>query len=529
MDDLNWHEQLEVSLDQARRRVHFTVPAGTAWLHVRLSMNRNALVFFHVYNERGLLIGDGGFWNHAGPCSLYLSAACATRNALWHHPEEGMYELLVDTPFGDADSSQLGESSPLQLYASVRGGSASGEVLPAGVRDSDIQTAATFLPDGFVSEPEVVWNAEARFYRGDLHGHTDHSDGHLNGEEAQSVIASQGLDFMALTEHNSVPFGQRPRTALMVPAFELTLSTGHLNIFGLRQSSDAVLLWELWAEAGYREPDMATVLARLRGAGRMISLNHMFLRPWEFTATNVPLSYIDTMEILCDPTYPDSPAANDRATAFLDFLWNRGLRLYAVGGSDSHLRPDERYEQADSPSVYGDPSTWVYLQGLSLSTLLEGLRLGHSYVSRHLELEIDIAGGRVLPGEPFDLQALSRDSDADTFSYRVKVTGFPEPLASAAPSGGNSHPLMYTGVFVLRGEVIHRVAISATQPEATLPDIRDVAPAGDWWLRFGILDWEGHVVSFVNPIYSGRFAGSDETIGDLIEDFERDHDSSPAV
>ena len=45
---------------------------------------------------------------------------------------------------------------------------------------------------------------------------------------------------------------------------------------------------------------------------------------------------INCMEIINDPTYPDGPGSNDMAIRFLDQVWNEGIRVFGVGGSDSH-------------------------------------------------------------------------------------------------------------------------------------------------------------------------------------------------
>ena len=52
------------------------------------------------------------------------------------------------------------------------------------------------------------------------------------------------------------------------------------------------------------------------------------------------------MEIINDPTYPDGPGSNDMAIRFLDQVWNEGIRVFGVGGSDSHNLEDEFYEGA---------------------------------------------------------------------------------------------------------------------------------------------------------------------------------------
>src|SRR5437868_9666860 len=60
---------------------------------------------------------------------------------------------------------------------------------------------------------EAPLHTEARWYRGDLHMHTAHSDGHCNSQSGKQVpcplfqtldaAVRRGLDFIAITDHNT--------------------------------------------------------------------------------------------------------------------------------------------------------------------------------------------------------------------------------------------------------------------------------------------------------------------------------------
>jgi hypothetical protein len=65
-------------------------------------------------------------------------------------------------------------------------------------------------------------------------------------------------------------------------------------------------------------------------------------------------------------------SANMQAELFLDMELNRGLMAGVIGGSDS-----------DGPRVpLGEPVTYVYAREKSLAGIVEGLRLGRTFVSR---------------------------------------------------------------------------------------------------------------------------------------------------
>ncbi|MGO4779040.1 CehA/McbA family metallohydrolase, partial [Lysobacter sp. 2RAB21] len=87
------------------------------------------------------------------------------------------------------------------------------------------------------------------WYRGDLHMHTGHSDGSCASQAGAKVpcplfltaqaASAAGLDFIAVTEHNTVshladlrelqPYFDR---LLLIPGIEITTFQGHANVFG---------------------------------------------------------------------------------------------------------------------------------------------------------------------------------------------------------------------------------------------------------------------------------------------------------
>ncbi|MER7546255.1 PHP domain-containing protein [Spirillospora sp. NPDC127506] len=71
-----------------------------------------------------------------------------------------------------------------------------------------------------------------------MHSHTVHSDGTLPVRELACLAASQGLDFLAVTDHNTVshqpelPAASAHAGVLLLPGQEVTTDLGHANVFG---------------------------------------------------------------------------------------------------------------------------------------------------------------------------------------------------------------------------------------------------------------------------------------------------------
>ncbi len=250
-------------------------------------------------------------------------------------------------------------------------------------------------------------SAESRWYRGDLHAHTQLSDGRNTLSAAKEIVESQGLDFFFITEHNICqPKLPLSKQCLFLPALEVTTDLGHFNVHGPSHSLDL---------AQVEHTSRATMEAGLKLAKSghsSLGINHPMMKPWHWHYDEVLLSQVSTFEVCCDPTWSTSPKATEDALMVLNEMWNCGQRITAIGGSDSHLEPHERNPKATEPSIYGDPSTFVYSHGLSGEGILAGLRNGQVYLERRCGLKFDINLGDLLPGE---------DSKGQALTYRLSV------------------------------------------------------------------------------------------------------------
>ncbi|HEU4396676.1 MAG TPA: CehA/McbA family metallohydrolase [Actinomycetota bacterium] len=175
-----------------------------------------------------------------------------------------------------------------------------------------------------------------RWLAGDLHAHTVHSDGSLTVDELAGLARGHGLDFLAVTDHNTVshhadlPAAAARTGVLLVPGQEVTTGTGHANCLGGRQGG--------WVD--FRGTADDWLAAAEAGAG-LLSLNHPVLpgdlgwrRPLR---RGVPL--VEVWHWTWDG-YDPAPLA-----------WWLHRGGVPVGGSDFH-RPG----QGIAP---GGPTTWV--------------------------------------------------------------------------------------------------------------------------------------------------------------------------
>ena len=204
--------------------------------------------------------------------------------------------------------------------------------------------------------------AQSRWYKGDLHTHTVHSDGKYELQEVVQIAGKIGLDFVALTDHNTITQNlvyPKENELTFIPGMELTTNHGHCNFLGV---IDPVL--------DFRSTSDAQVLERILEAkknGAFVVLNHPHCPycPWEWSF-DVPY---DAVEIWNGPWRESNQHT-------LDWWQNQlvqGRKIVAVGGSDVH---------APHPYVkHGHPTTWIYSKGKDASSLLSALGRGHVFIT----------------------------------------------------------------------------------------------------------------------------------------------------
>lgn len=339
------------------------------------------------------------------------------------------------------------------------------EQMPA---DSELKTEPV-LKDGLnCFDISKIKCTASKWYRGDLHAHTQLSDGHNALEQAVALIEQQQLDFAFLTEHNiSHTFLPVSKRTLFVPGIEITTDSGHFNVHGPGRALEM-------QGAGFSSKGLIEAGLALGEQGH-VAINHAMMEPWHWQYLNMPLAKIHSLEICCDPTWPTSATAAKRALTAMTTLWNSGRRIYGVGGSDCHLRPDERNPKATEPSLYGDPATCVYCDGgLCAEALLHSLRQGRVYIERRCNLQFSINQGEHYPG---------CDVGGQPLDYMIFV---------------EDRQQRYHAEFVADGKIIARISLShqATHHRIDMRRYR--------WLRVDICRENGDFEGLINPVYNGE-------------------------
>jgi len=270
-----------------------------------------------------------------------------------------------------------------------------------------------------------------RLLKGDLHVHTLASDGVHTLEELAWKARRNGLDFVAVTDHNQFVSKEALPTVegvTMIPGVEWTHYQGHATFLGVGQPYDAPFATNSFEEARAR-----FVTARERGA--LIIVDHPFDPDcgFQFDANALPH---DCIEVWNGPMRE----SNLRAVGYWHQLLCAGAKVPACGGSDYHR---------DTPFIFlGGPTTCLYAESAGASDILAALRAGRGFITFAPDgPSLEFSAGEAIMGDTVDWREQKevrigaqglRKGDA----LRVATGQKTETLLTAPSDGGVS--LTYT-------------------------------------------------------------------------------------
>jgi hypothetical protein len=220
----------------------------------------------------------------------------------------------------------------------------------------------------YVSYEVHTAHKELRLLKGDLHVHTLASDGVHTVEELAWKAKRNGLDFLAITDHNQMSTAQgmvhvpaQVEGITLIPGVEWTHYQGHANFLGVDHPYDQPFMANTAEEVLLRFQS-----ARQRGA--LISVNHPFEPHVEFRFDLNSLPF-DCLEVWNGPMRE----SNLKAVGLWHSWLVMGRKVPICGGSDYHR---------DTPFIFlGGPTTGVYSMSAGPSDILAALKAGHSYLT----------------------------------------------------------------------------------------------------------------------------------------------------
>jgi hypothetical protein len=329
-----------------------------------------------------------------------------------------------------------------------------------------------------------VFNSNPAWYRGDFHLHTTFSDGHYSPHTLARLAAAEGLNFFAITDHNSIgSFGKfcDETGVLVMPGIEVSLAEGHWNIYGIEGQPDWLAEFCVW-DRSLRIKDLSLSISdfmkKIAESGMLNSINHPLLKPWEWQDGTAQLEYIHCLEVWNDPFWPDNDDSNPAAIKMWTRWLNAGYRITAIGGSNFHFMPGEL--SGYPGEIPGYPSTFVYAEELSSVAIMDSLRRGRAYISigPQLNLQVECGGHRGTIGSDFG-------QVCGSLKFYISING--------AEDGS-------TARLIKNGSEIVIIPIVEDQSVNEFDVLLDGSPC---WYRFDVFDKDGRMLAVTNPVYCG--------------------------
>ncbi len=366
----------------------FQVPTGIGRLHVRYRVNRQLggdqagqqegnIVDVGIFDPRGAeFLTARGFrgWSGTARQEFTIGADEATPGYLPGPIQPGVWHIVLG----------LYQLSPggcdYEIVVTVEESKGAGGQKRSG--GAEEQHSSQVVPG-------------PRWYRGDLHAHTWHSDGLAPLKDLVAAARAQGINFVAVTEHNTIshlPLLREHTTPdlLLIPGVEISTYHGHANA------------WPIEDFVEFRCPSddqMAQVREAIRDRGALFSINHPKQSGprWEFG----DLFEADCIEVWGAPWV----VFNYQSLAMWDEQLRQGKRITAVGGSDKHQWP---FTGELTWYEVGTPCTWVHADALSVEAIIAGIRAGRVFISEgptgpRLELTAESNGQRAAMGDELRL------------------------------------------------------------------------------------------------------------------------------
>ena len=242
-----------------------------------------------------------------------------------------------------------------------------------------------------------------RWYKGDLHGHTLHSDGRWDVDGLLGFAREQKLDFVTLTDHNTVAGlremdGKSSDALLTMGGFELTTFHGHALALGIREMLD----WRTRPER-----TITQIKSEIESLGGLFIIAHP-KAPGDGYCTGCRWEYWEMMPATAVAVEVwneewDS-ISNNEAAVQLWYQWlNQGFHIYATVGTDIHGPRDEAFG-----------FNFVYAEDRNEIAILDAVRQGHHYLSSGPRIELtgesaqghQVMMGDSLKGESYTIKAV---------------------------------------------------------------------------------------------------------------------------
>src|SRR5215210_6165753 len=273
----------------------------------------------------------------------------------------------------------------------------------------------------------LLKDGEGRFFRGNLHCHSNRSDGLPEPEEVVGAYRDAGYDFICLSDHFEAEYGWRITDTRPLRDESFTTIVGAELSSAAWTQRDCYWVAAAGLPVDFEAPpadDHAEAIRRARDVGAFVVMLHPGLNNLPLAAAErLPgLDAVQAVEIYNHHLASALPAQANGAY-MLDGLLEGGRRLLVNAGDDAHFgHPKDRF------------GGWVevHCEHLDPEALLDSMKAGRYYSTQGPSLHELLVDGDLLRVETSEAYAISLTGGGDRWqSAEERTSTNGEPITGA--------------------------------------------------------------------------------------------------
>jgi len=266
---------------------------------------------------------------------------------------------------------------------------------------------------------DLLKDGEGRFFRGNLHCHSNRSDGLRKPEDVVAAYREAGYDFVCLSDHFEADYGWQITDTRHLRDESFTTIVGAELSSAPWKDRNAYWITAAGLPVDFEAPpadDHAEAIARARDAGAFVVMLHPGLNNLPLAAVG-DLPGLDAVHAVEVYNHSGAMAAiPDRANGayMLDGLLEKGYKVLVNAGDDAHFgHPRDRF------------GGWVevHCERLDPEALLDSLKAGRYYSTQGPSLRELIVEDKRLRVETSEAYAISLITGGDRWQSGSERTG----------------------------------------------------------------------------------------------------------
>ena len=221
------------------------------------------------------------------------------------------------------------------------------------------------------------------WFKGNLHTHTNKSDGDSSPEIVVNWYSNNKYDFLVLSDHNHLTILKSDQTKLLlIPGEEITLNlpyTIHINAIGIKKVIEPTL----------RSTKVKTLQANIDNiisAGGLAEINHPNFR-WALNEKDlVQVRGAHFLEVFNGNynTHNYGGGGKKSVEEIWDEMLSKKIKIWGVAVDDSH-----HFKEEFAPHRHNPGRGWVevFAKNLSEKNILDSMRNGNFYFSNGVKFK----------------------------------------------------------------------------------------------------------------------------------------------